>query len=232
MQTMQQALATSSTSRLASSPERAVPAPQPVAVVERVFDRLAAILGPRLADVVAASSIEKVKAEWGKALAGFSFEEIARGLDETRSRKFPPNLPEFLHLCRPGLDPEVAWCEAELGLAARAAGERFPWSHWAIYWAARDMVSEITGSTFAKHRKRWEVRLKAEFAKGVWNSPPDPSQRRIAHTPPVVEDPVGREEAKKRMRELQEGLRRRAAARESAEALVTPSRPESEEPAA
>lgn len=206
---MHNPLATSSTSQLASSAEAgALPTPW----VERLFLRLEAILGPRFADLFHgdAGAIEQAKREWAEALAGFSAAEISRGLADTRQRKFPPSLPEFLHLCRPALDPEVAWIEAELGLRTHAAGERFPWSHPAVYWAARDMRSEIAGEAFAKHRKRWEFRLKAEFDKGFWASPPDPKQRRLAAPPTEVVDPAGREEAKRTMAGLREALAKRA----------------------
>ena len=201
------------TSPLASSAEaRPAPAAVPVPWIERLFDRLRVILGPRLADLFAGAPVEDVKREWGEALAGFTGEEIKRGLDETRTRRFPPSLPEFLHLCRPGLDPEVAWYEAEQGLRAHAEKRAFPWSHPAIYWAARDstFAPAIRGESFSKHRKRWEIHLKAEFAKGAWANPPDPTQRRIAAAPAVVDDPVGRDEAKRLMANLRDKLARRA----------------------
>jgi hypothetical protein len=184
----------------------AAPGAVPTPWVERLFERLRAILGPRMADLFAGAPAADVKREWAEALAGFTGDEIRRGIEETRTRKFPPNLPEFLHLCRPGLDPELAWYEAEAGLKSHAARERFPWSHPAIYWAARDMGPEIRSEPFAKHRKRWEMRLKAEFAKGEWSAPPDPTQRRLAAPKAEVIDPVGREEAKAVMRNLRQAL--------------------------
>ena len=204
---------TSLTLNPASSVEaHAAPAAAPKPWVEKLFGRLRAVLGPRMADLFAGAPVEDVKREWAEALAGFTGEEILRGIEETRTRKFPPNLPEFLHLCRPGLDPETAWYEAEQGLRSHAAKERFPWSHPAIYWAARDLAPELRGeSTFAKCRTRWEVRLKAEFAKGVWCDPPDPTQRRLSAAPAVVEDPIGRQEAQRRLQALRAGLAARAA---------------------
>lgn len=159
----------------------------PVEWVEDLFGRLAAILGARLADVFAGADTDAVKAEWAQALLGFSGPEIKRGLAATRThsaRGFAPNLPEFLHLCRPSLDPEVAWDEGHLGMKARADAQAFDWSHPAVYWAARDFGHELrVGEPFAKHRKRWEVRLAEWFAAGRWAAIPEVKQRLEAPQP-------------------------------------------------
>ena len=63
-----------------------------------------------------------VMTEWAVAMVNFSADEIATGLDACQTRKFVPTLGEFLQLCRPSLDPEVAWHEAQDSLAARRQG--------------------------------------------------------------------------------------------------------------
>lgn len=153
--------------------------PVPTHWVADLFERLTAILGSSMANVYAAADPRRVQAEWCEALASFSAEEVKRGLAAVRTRRFAPNLPEFLHLCRPALDPETAWIEAEQGMRSHVAGERFAWSHPAVYWAGRDMSFELRTSTFAQCRKRWEAVLSAEFAKGAWAAPADPTHRRI-----------------------------------------------------
>jgi hypothetical protein len=176
--------------------------PIPEKWVERLFERLAAILGARMADIVAGSDPAAVKREWSQALAGFSDDEIRRGIAGTRTRKFPPNLPEFLHLCRPALDPETAWAEAEEGLRAHRDHQRYGWTHPAVYWAAREFPTELRTDTFAKHRKRWELVLGREFARGAWASPPDPSLRALAGPSQQGDmvDPLIREQALARLR--------------------------------
>lgn len=201
---MDQPLQTSSTSKLAVS--SSVPA-IPESWVEKLFRRLEAILGARMGDVYHAADKDQVKREWAEALYGYSDEELRRGIAATRTRKFPPNLPEFLHLCRPALDPEIAWIEAEEGLRAHAKGVAFPWSHAAVYWAGRRMATELrAGDGFAKHRKRWEVVIAAEFAKGAWASPPDPTLRRLASTQQDMVNPIQREEARARMAEIRKRI--------------------------
>jgi hypothetical protein len=137
-----------------------------------------------MADVYAGAEPEDVKREWAEALVGFSGPEVKRGLVATRThsaRGFAPNLPEFLHMCRPSLDPEVAWDEAGRGIRARADAQAFAWSHPAVYWAARDFGHELRISDpLAKHRKRWEARLAEWFAAGHWPEIPAVAQRLAA----------------------------------------------------
>ena len=73
--------------------------PVPTRWVEDLFARLAAIPGGSMSNVYASADPDRVKAEWAEALAGFSAEEVKRGLAATRTRKFAPNLPEFLCTC-------------------------------------------------------------------------------------------------------------------------------------
>jgi hypothetical protein len=180
--------------------------PVPTRWVEDLFARLAAIFGGSMSNVYASADPDRVKAEWAEALAGFSAEEVKRGLAATRTRKFAPNLPEFLHLCRPALDPEVAWIEAEQGMASHAKGERFAWTHPAVYWAARQFGYELRSSSFEQCRKRWTATLAAEFAKGAWAAPADPTQRRIAAPEQQTCNPMMAAQAREKLRELRRRL--------------------------
>jgi hypothetical protein len=190
--------------------------PIPTRWVEDLFERLAAILGASMSNVYASANPDRVKAEWAEALAGFSADEVKRGLAATRTRKFAPHLPEFLHLCRPALDPETAWIEAEQGMASHERGERFAWSHPAVYWAARKVSFELRSESFAKCRKRWESLLSAEFAQGAWCSPPDPTQGRLAAPEQQSFDPALAQAAREKLRRLADQLRVRVATREVA----------------
>ena len=176
--------------------------PVPTRWVEYLFARLAAILGGSMSNVYASADPDRVKAEWAEALAGFSADEVKRGLAATRTRRFAPNLPEFLHLCRPALDPELAWIEAEHGMASHTKGERFAWSHPAVYWAGRQFSFELRSSSYEQCRKRWTAALAAEFAKGAWATPADPTQRRIAAPEQQTSDPELAAQAREKLREL------------------------------
>ncbi|HSC06806.1 MAG TPA: replication protein P [Steroidobacteraceae bacterium] len=155
--------------------------PIPIHWVEELFKRLGAILGPRAADTFGSRDLALVKREWAEALAGFSADEVKRGLAATRTRKFAPNLGEFLHLCRPALDPEIGFIEAEKGLRSHADGIAFAWSHPAVYWAAVGMSFEVRSTPYAHVRKRWDAHLADQFAIGRWPAIPDPTAARIVY---------------------------------------------------
>lgn len=194
----------SSTSHRGLSPDGK---PVPTAWVEELFSRLVAILGGAMSNVYAGADPERVKAEWAEALAGFSAEEVKRGIAATRTRKFAPNLPEFLNLCRPALDSETAWIEAEEGMRLHVRGIPFAWSHPAVYWAAREVQHELRTGTHQQHRRRWDRVMALEWAKGAWCSPPDPTQKALPA--PIAEDTTSGQSAE--MREKLKALRQRLA---------------------
>lgn len=165
-------------------------APLKLSWIEDLFGRMTAIVGASMfTTVYAGADPEVVKAQWAEGLAILTVDEVKRGLVAVRTRKFAPNLGEFLHLCRPSLEPEVAWIEAEKGLRAHQEGHAFAWSHPAVYWAARAMQHEIRTANFAQMRKRWETVLAEWMAVRELPSIPDPQARRIAAAPAQAEVP-------------------------------------------
>ena len=149
--------------------------PLPTPWVERIFDRLAAQLGAKVADMWAGTDPQAVKAEWAEALGGFRDEELRRGVVACRDRVFAPTLGEFRRLCRPALDPEVGWIEATAGLRDRDAGRMGAWSHPAVWRAACAMPLEVRTGTYAQQRKRWAWELEREFAAGWGDGVPAPT---------------------------------------------------------
>ena len=118
-------------------------APLPTPLVEQVFTRLTAQLGAKIADLYAGVDPVNVKAEWADGLAGYSYDEIMRGLKACQTRIFPPTLGEFCRFCRPALDPETAWLEAQACMAQREAGAVGDWTHAAVFRAAQAMGFEL-----------------------------------------------------------------------------------------
>lgn len=162
-------------------PSKATQPDHPVALleaVETVFVRLEAQLGTKVADLYTNANSDAVHNEWADALTGFTKREVNRGLSACQSRIFAPTLGEFLLLCRPALDPDIAWIEASEGLRSRAGGEIGDWSHPAVYRAAASMAYEIATTSYALCRKVWAWRLSKEFAKG-WGEPVPPVAKRI-----------------------------------------------------
>ena len=158
--------------------------------VGKIFERLAGQLGNKMLDLFAGVKPELVQAEWAQGLAGFSGDEIAAGLNACQSRKFAPNLGEFLLLCRPCLDGEIAWHEAEAGLRARRSGLIGQWSHPAVYRAAQVMQEALRHSNFKGSRNRWEHVLRTEFAKG-WGAEVAAPASEIAYQPTLTPMPAG-----------------------------------------
>lgn len=207
----------SSMSLPASSAEPLAAQPVPDEWVRWLFDRLAAVFGAKLADSFAGTKLEIVRREWAAGLQSFSDAEVERGLAacRTQTRGFAPNLAEFLAMCRPALDPEFAWIEAEKGMASHHRGVRFAWSHPAVYWAAREMQTELRGSTFAACRKRWTRLMQLEWEKGAWASPPDPTRLALPAASSAGEhNPALREAAQARIQRFRDELVLRFARRE------------------
>jgi hypothetical protein len=163
----------------------------PRRVVE-VFDHLKAMLGPKADDVYAGLDVQFVMDEWAKGLAGFRGREIERGLAACRTRTSPPNLGEFAKLCRPCLDSDAAWIEAEHCLQQRDRGLVGDWTHPAVWRAACSMSREIrAGEATAWNRKRWAAVLGRELEKGWGDEVPQPPlalPNEVKTRPPTTEE--------------------------------------------
>lgn len=170
-----------------SKPKQAPLTPAQIGIV---FSRLNAQLGAKVADLYAGVPPETVRAEWSAALGGFRDEEIMTGLDACRRRIFAPTLGEFLNLCRPALDPEIAWLEAAEGLRARSNGQQGDWSHPAVFRAACAMGFELRGKSFKECRKLWTLVLEREFARG-WGKDVPPAPLLIPRMPSAPAKPSG-----------------------------------------
>lgn len=68
--------------------------------VERLFSRLAALYGASFGRQWEGTNLAEVKAVWAEKLGGFTSENIGAALRSCDDRPFPPNLPEFIELCR------------------------------------------------------------------------------------------------------------------------------------
>ena len=84
---------TSSTPKQSASPD---------ALIDRLFQKLHTMYGKAWLDLWIGVPIDAVKAEWARTLHGVEPETMRLALDSmaTEGRAFPPNLPEFVALCR------------------------------------------------------------------------------------------------------------------------------------
>lgn len=166
--------------------------------VERVFERMNLEYGKKFTDQWASVDPDALISHWSRELAGYSGAELNRGLDALSSRPWPPTLPEFKLLCRPLLDPTVAYFEAVAGVQARHGGEHGKWSHRAIYWAAMPLSLELRGQTYSQVKTRWEAALIKQLNQGQWDEIPQP----MVALPAPGKTKTNREEASRRLREL------------------------------
>jgi len=171
----------------------------PLSWVDRLFERMALTYGRKFSDQWGTVDATAMKKHWAEKLAGLTGPEIKRGVDALDTRDWPPSLPEFLKLCRPPIDPTVAYYEALYGSQARAKGDMGQWSHPAIYWAYTTIGQhDFANIGYSVLRPRWEMALNAQFARGEWSEIPLP---RLALQAPG-ESLTGREEARKRLAEI------------------------------
>ncbi len=151
-------------------PDRALP----IQWVERLITRMQALYGAKFAAQWEGVDLIALKQAWAEELAGYSGEEIARGLSACRERPFPPTLPEFMVLCRPPVNPEIAFHEAVHCLAQRRRGERGDWTHPAIYHATVTVGQhDVMNCPYSALKARWGKALADELAKGQWAPVPD-----------------------------------------------------------
>lgn len=175
------------------------PEPMRASWVEALFLKLAARYGTLFLDRYAGVPQQLLIAEWSVELAGYTPDEIRRGLDGCRALKFPPTLPEFLALCRPPIDAHAAFTEAIDNLAKREHGQNPAWSHPGIYWAAQAVgVFDLKQSTYAAIKPRWERALADQMSRREWAPIP------VAYVPlppPAVESRVA-DEVRQKLRDL------------------------------
>lgn len=148
--------------------------PLPPTWIDALMDKMLLSFGKKFLDQWAGVDTEKLYRHWANELGGFTREELARGAAALGVATFPPTLPEFKKLCRPGIDSLAAYHEAVEGCRARERGEIGNWSHPAIFWAASAMAYDLKQLAYNVIAKRWETALHAEMSKGEWSAIPAP----------------------------------------------------------
>jgi hypothetical protein len=146
----------------------------PESWIERLLDKMLLSYGKKFLDQWGGVDTDKLVRHWSEELASFTREELGRGYAALESREWPPTLPEFKKLCRPGIDAANAYQEAVAGVNSRERGEIGTWSHPAIYWAASCMSYDLKHQAYQTIAKRWETALQAEMSKGEWSAIPAP----------------------------------------------------------
>jgi len=144
----------------------------PDAWIAKLFSRFSAMYGRRFADLWGDSNLADVKALWAEELAVLSRDELAYGVSACKTRDWPPNLPEFLKLCRPPIDFESAYIEAVEQMRRRETGDDV-WTSPAIYWAAVTIGAwDLRNATYGAIKARWSRVFQEEMEKGKWPAIP------------------------------------------------------------
>ena len=142
--------------------------------IESLFGKMTFTYGAKFADQWKGIDAAGLKRHWATELGKFTGEELKAGVEKLKTRDWPPTLPEFEKLCKPSIDPMVAYYEAVSGVQARANGEVGKWSHVAIYWAAMPMAFDLGSQTYSQIKGRWEKALLDSMDRGEWSEIPQP----------------------------------------------------------
>ncbi len=143
--------------------------------IESLFQKMTFTYGSKFADQWRGIDADGLKKYWAKELGKYTPDQLKAGVDKLKNRDWPPTLPEFEKMCRPLIDPMVAYYQAVNGVQARAKGEMGIWSHPAIYWAAIPMSFDLVSQTYAQIKNRWEAAYNEQMERSEWPDIPEPS---------------------------------------------------------
>ena len=176
--------------------------PLPSAWVDRLFEVFNARYGAKFADLWRDLDPGDLKLAWSEDLAGYSGDEIRRGLELSKTRTWPPTLPEFMLLCRPLADSRADWAEACEQMPVRLRGDGTDrWSRVEVYWAAVAIGNhDLQTLPWEQLRARWERAL------ATAKTDPIPQYRRAL--PPPGRETVTRDEAVRRIGEVRDRIQR------------------------
>lgn len=131
--------------------------------------------GNKFLDMWRDTDSDLVKQLWAEEMGKLSNEELKRGYNALMTREWPPSLPEYVKMCKPSIDPTVAYYEAVNGSEARSKGEMGKWAHPAIFWASVQISAfDLKNQTYSQLKTRWEKALADEMEKGQWEPIPQP----------------------------------------------------------
>lgn len=143
--------------------------------------------------------IMNAKRVWAEELAGFSPEEIKRGL--SAQYDYLPDCDKFKIACRPTIDHEQAFCEAVQQMHKRKESKD-EWSSAVIYWAAVELGNDLNNYPYQSIKARWKSafdKAKEKIAKGDL---PNTVPQRLVAIPAPGKSTVSKEEAQKRFAEV------------------------------
>lgn len=166
--------------------------PLPLNWVEAIYRKFSTYWGEAFVAKWKTIPMDELMIAWSEELAGYTPEELKRGLAACKGKPFPVSFPEFLMLCRPVLTPEEALAEALAQSQLRPMG-RDKWSHPAIFWTYYALSWEFKNLTTRELEKRWAPEFKRIMAQGQWEPIPEVKTELVSYTPePEVRSTIGR----------------------------------------
>lgn len=168
----------------------------PASWTERLFTRLATMYGTKFLDMWKGLDLNAVKQAWAEDLAGYSADELKRGLEWCKTQDWPPTLPAFMTACRPVLDAKSEWAEACDQMRIRLEGRgNDRWTRPQVYWAA------VAIGAFDMNNSSWD-QISARWKAALATAKTDPIPEYRAALPAPGKQTVTKDEAKDRMGEL------------------------------
>lgn len=182
-----------------TAPNETLP-PMPSAWVERLLSRFATMYGNKFTDMWRGIEPESIRQAWGEDLAGYTADELKRGLEWCKTQKWPPTLPEFMTACRPVMDAKTEWAEACEQMRIRLEGRGADtWSRPQVYWAAVAIGwYDLNGTAWEKIQSRWNA--------AIGKAHPDPIPEYHAALPAPGRQTVTKDVAVDRMAELKQKI--------------------------
>lgn len=174
--------------------------PLPVSWIDRLFSRLTVMYGNKFADMWRGIDTNSIKAAWAEDLAGFTGDELKRGLAWCKTQTWPPTLPEFMNACRPVVDARTEWAEACEQMRIRLDGKGADaWTRPQVYWAA------VAIGWYDLNSTAWE-QIRSRWTKALADAKTDPIPDYLAQLPAPGRKTVTRDEAAVRMGQIVEAI--------------------------
>lgn len=171
--------------------------------IDRLWERFVTRYGSKFTDMWKGIDPDNLKQAWSEELAGYTADELRRGLELCKAKDWPPTLPEFMKLCRPPMNYEAAYREAHLNIVKKDRGDVPEWSSKAIYWAYVQFGHfDLRNSEWTTARKRWMDMLDELIATERDKGLPEIPDQDFRALPAPGRTLINREEAEKRISEL------------------------------
>lgn len=143
--------------------------------------------------------IENAKHVWGEELAGFTAEEIKRGLSAQYS--FLPDCDKFKLACRPSVDDEQSFYVSVEQMRLRKDAKD-KWPNAVIYWAAVELRNDLNNYPYQSIKGRWKHALIKAKERVESGELPNEIPVKLIAIPSPGKTTVSKEESERRFTEV------------------------------